>query len=162
MLLNVGMPGVGLGGIFYVVAALLMPFVEVARAIRARRAGIARPAAARRWGLVMRQAALAIAVLGAGWSMGAAIVRSQRVVAVAVESATETAAEATHHASLAPGTLVLGLVLLTLVLGLIETVRLVSRPPGAGARRVDPVRVDPVAVAPADAAAPPNRARDAA
>jgi hypothetical protein len=124
-LLNVGMPGVGLGGIFYVVAALAMPFVESGRALRARLTGAPRHHASRRWGLVLRQAALAVGVLGGAWAMGLAIVRLQHATPARPIAEVATAGA---RAPLHIGTLALGLVLLTLVLGVVEAMRFVVRP----------------------------------
>jgi hypothetical protein len=133
-LLNVGMPGVGLGGIFYLVAALAMPVVEAARALRARVAGARRPRAARRWGLALRQAAIALATLGATWGAGLGIARwrpAERPVTVAH---VETAAVAAPP--MRAGTLLLGGLLLVVVLGAVELLRLATRrrPAPAGAR----------------------------
>jgi hypothetical protein len=34
---NAGLPGIGISGVFYIVSALVMPFVEAVRAVRGRR-----------------------------------------------------------------------------------------------------------------------------
>lgn len=52
--MNIGLPGTGLGGLFYLVAALLMPLVALYRAARG---------GPPRWGLALRQAAYAIIIL---------------------------------------------------------------------------------------------------
>ncbi|MBI4501364.1 MAG: hypothetical protein HY700_09405 [Gemmatimonadetes bacterium] len=60
--MNVGLPGTGIGGMFYLLSALCMPVVETIRAVRRRQAN--------RWGLVLRQVAMA-AGIGAGlWVTG--------------------------------------------------------------------------------------------
>lgn len=64
--MTAGLPGVGIGGMFYLATALLMPF----RSLWSVLAG--RPADAR-WGLALRQAAIAAGILGAVWATGWAI-----------------------------------------------------------------------------------------
>src|SRR5688572_30203792 len=60
----VGLPGAGIGGLFYLAGALVAPACELGRAI----AGDPRP---RQWALVRRQFAIATSILGAmaatGW-----------------------------------------------------------------------------------------------
>lgn len=139
-LLNVGMPGVGLGGIFYIVAALLMPVVEAARALGARLRGVRRTNDERRWRLALGQATLAGLVLGAAWLMGIAVSRVASSRAVATLDASGAAPT---HSPLRIGTLALGLVLLTLVLGGIEVTRvLLVAPRRVPARTPDVERVD--------------------
>lgn len=55
--MNAGLPGFGIGGIFYVLAALIAPFVELRRIRR----GQSTPARRR---LIGRQFAIAVAILG--------------------------------------------------------------------------------------------------
>ncbi|MBI3321277.1 MAG: hypothetical protein HYZ91_03300 [Candidatus Omnitrophica bacterium] len=54
--MNVGLPGTGLGGLFYLLTALLMPLLELAQTIRGR-------SNAGRWRRVATQCALAIGIL---------------------------------------------------------------------------------------------------
>ena len=61
--MTVGLPGVGIGGIFYLVSALLMPVRELGRAMR-------RDPGARHWGLVSRQTSIALGILAALWLTG--------------------------------------------------------------------------------------------
>lgn len=69
--MTAGIPGVGIGGLFYLLSALLMPVDEAARAVR-------RSATPSRWSIVLRQSLLAlwivvsIAVAGViiGWLVG--------------------------------------------------------------------------------------------
>jgi hypothetical protein len=60
---NAGLPGAGIGGLFYVLSALWMPFRELALTVSGR-------SSLRRWGAVGRQVALAAAVVTAVWSIG--------------------------------------------------------------------------------------------
>lgn len=121
-LLNVGMPGVGLGGIFYLAGALAMPFVELARSVRARLGGTTRPAAERRWRLALTQASIALAVLGTGWLVGLAIARWRPT---SVARASDGVATAASASPLRWSTLALGVALLIVVLGAVELLRLV-------------------------------------
>lgn len=55
---NAGLPGTGLGGLFYILLALVMPLVQVVRVVRGR----SRPG---QWRQVAQQFLLACGVLGA-------------------------------------------------------------------------------------------------
>ena len=59
--MNVGLPGTGMGGLFYLLTALLMPVVELVRALRGR-------SSVARWQIVLRQVTLALGVLGSLWA----------------------------------------------------------------------------------------------
>jgi hypothetical protein len=61
--MNAGLPGAGVGGIFYVLSALWMPFREIALTVSGR-------SSLRRWGAVGRHVGLAAAVVTAVWSTG--------------------------------------------------------------------------------------------
>jgi hypothetical protein len=64
--MTVGLPGVGIGGIFYLVSALLMPVRSLVAVLRGR-------AEDARWPTVLRQSALALGILGALWLTGLAL-----------------------------------------------------------------------------------------
>jgi hypothetical protein len=55
-----GLPGAGIGGIFYLVAALLAPFCEAMRTIRGK-------GSRRQWRLVLRHFLLAVSILTMLW-----------------------------------------------------------------------------------------------
>lgn len=55
--MNPGLPGTGIGGLFYILSALWMPVCEVQRRLRGR--------APRAWSVVARQFAIAIGVVAA-------------------------------------------------------------------------------------------------
>ena len=59
--MTAGIPGSGIGGIFYLVGALLLPFRTLFRQMRGIRV---------RWAPVLRQAALALAILAGLWLSG--------------------------------------------------------------------------------------------
>jgi hypothetical protein len=56
--MSAGIPGLGLGGLFFVICALLAPFWELAQTVRGR-------SSAARWAQTLRQFALAVAMVGA-------------------------------------------------------------------------------------------------
>ncbi len=60
--MTVGLPGTGIGGIFYLASALAMPLREAYRRIRGRAAG--------NWRVVVAQLAIAGGILGAMWLTG--------------------------------------------------------------------------------------------
>jgi len=61
--MNAGLPGAGIGGVFYLVLALFMPFLELFKTFRGE-------SSLARWGVVLRQVVMAGAILGGMWLMG--------------------------------------------------------------------------------------------
>lgn len=62
--MTAGLPGTGIGGVFYLLSALFMPLVELFLTLRGK-SSIAR------WLLVIRQLVMAAGILGGMWVMGA-------------------------------------------------------------------------------------------
>jgi|SRR5687767_360160 hypothetical protein len=62
--MTAGLPGVGIGGIFYLASALLMPFRSLVAMFAGRET---------RWPVALRQALIALATLAAIWATGWAI-----------------------------------------------------------------------------------------
>ena len=62
--MTVGLPGVGIGGMFYLASALLMPFRSLVAMFTGRET---------RWPVALRQALIALATLAAVWATGWAI-----------------------------------------------------------------------------------------
>lgn len=60
--MNVGLPGTGMGGVFYLLTALLMPVWELIRTLRTGRIDAAR------WRVAGAQAALAAGILAGMWA----------------------------------------------------------------------------------------------
>lgn len=58
-----GLPGTGIGGVFFLLSALLMPLVELVRTLQGR-------SNIRRWRVVLEHSGMALAILGAMWAMG--------------------------------------------------------------------------------------------
>jgi hypothetical protein len=107
--MTVGLPGVGIGGIFYLVSALLMPVRELGLAVRGDRSQ-------RRWGVVARQSMIAAGILaalwGTGWLVGRLLMRAPLLSAsLAGHSTSGTNAVRVSALALSLGTL--SLVLLT-------------------------------------------------
>lgn len=61
--MTAGLPGAGIGGLFYLASALLMPARSLLLTLRGR-------GAEARWGLALRQSSLAAGVVGALWATG--------------------------------------------------------------------------------------------
>src|SRR5439155_7940754 len=78
--MTVGIPGAGIGGLFYILNALWMPFREARLAIQGR-------SSPERWELVKRQATIAIGILASlgvtGWVLGLALATHLTRAAVA-------------------------------------------------------------------------------
>jgi hypothetical protein len=61
--MNAGLPGTGIGGVFYLVSALLMPFLELFKTLRGE-------SNLGRWLLVTKQLVMAGTIMGGMWLMG--------------------------------------------------------------------------------------------
>jgi hypothetical protein len=116
--MTVGIPGVGLGGIFYLLSAVLMPVHQLRRAVRGQ--------GSTRWPLVIRQTAIAVGILGALWLTGWAL---GFVLSTLTHSPFSTSrgglAGPRVHNLLRTGALVLSLGTLGLVLLLVQVARLI-------------------------------------
>lgn len=128
--MTAGIPGVGLGGLFFVISALLMIVVELYRTVRGRSSGA-------RWRFVGRQAAMALGIIfatvAALWLLELAIPGNPlevRVDAAGASSGDQLVATIAAIPLLA--TPIMGTFsCLVLVLGLTEVVRwTVGRPKG--------------------------------
>ncbi|HEY0997645.1 MAG TPA: hypothetical protein VGD77_16765, partial [Gemmatimonadaceae bacterium] len=131
--MTAGLPGVGIGGIFYVVSALLMPVRAAVLTARGRRAEA-------RWGLALRQAGIALGILGALWFTGWLIAAALTAFAPHVLSGTGRGGGGDAVRNVVKVTaLALSLVTLSVVVGAVQLARVVvPRPDPAeriGARR---------------------------
>jgi hypothetical protein len=61
--MTAGMPGTGIGGVFYLASALVMPFIELLRTLRGR-------SSKERWRLVLRQLAMSALITAGMWLIG--------------------------------------------------------------------------------------------
>lgn len=118
--MTVGLPGVGLGGIFYLLTAGLMPVRELVRAVRGER-----PA---RWRIVRKQTSIAAGILGAlwltGWMLGTLIAASR--AALAATGGATTLSHGAHNV-LRVSALVVSLSTLLVVLASVQVARLFVR-----------------------------------
>lgn len=118
--MTAGLPGVGIGGMFYLATALLMPF----RSLWSVLAG--RPADAR-WGVALRQAAIAAGILGAVWATGWVIgwVIAAFAAPVAAGSGVDGLAVAPVRNAIRTATLLGSIGTLALVLTAVQLLRVV-------------------------------------
>lgn len=119
--MTAGLPGVGIGGIFYLASALLMPMRSLVAVLSGR-------SDEARWPVAIRQASLAAGILGALWLTGWAL--GWLLTAFVPEAATvATGASAGEVRSVVKvGALVVSLGTLAAVLALVQLVR-VALPP---------------------------------
>lgn len=61
--MTAGLPGTGIGGVFYLLSALLMPFFELVKTLRGQSSWL-------RWTLVIRQLAMAFGIVAGMWLLG--------------------------------------------------------------------------------------------
>jgi len=61
--MTAGLPGTGIGGVFYLLSALFMPFVELIYTIQGK-------SSLARWRTVFRQLSIGICILGCMWMLG--------------------------------------------------------------------------------------------
>jgi hypothetical protein len=133
--MTAGLPGVGIGGIFYLVSALLMPV----RSLLAVAGGRAHEA---RWSMALRQASLAAGILAAlwltGWALGWIIAilppDAAQIITAGGRSATEVRSVVRTSA------LVLSLGTLTVVLALVQLLRVVLPEKPTARNRTDRAR----------------------
>jgi hypothetical protein len=119
--MTAGLPGVGIGGIFYLASALLMP-MRSAVAVLSGRGDEAR------WPVALRQASLAGGILGALWLTGWAL--GWIITAFVPEAATATAGAGAGEVRnvVKVGALVLSLGTLAAVLAVVQLVRIALPP----------------------------------
>ena len=141
--MTAGIPGIGIGGLFYLLCALLMPLVELVR--RAGGHGPSRP-----WPAVLLQAGLAWGTLGAIWATGwvvgavlAAVPTGGDDLAVAAEAAEAAAQAGTVYGIPSAAAGLVTLAVLALVLLAVQALRLTR------GRRPRPAGVHVVRTAPA-------------
>ena len=61
--MTAGLPGIGIGGIFYLVSALMMPLVELKRRLRRRKHK-------KSWRLILKHFSYVLGIAGGFWAMG--------------------------------------------------------------------------------------------
>ena len=114
--MNVGLPGTGLGGLFYLLTALLMPLVELIQTLRGRTAW-------RRWLVALQQAGLAAGILSGLWATGFLLRRRLATTITHLPAASRV--QAAGFASTIPTFFTIGLLLAMLtvveIIGLFAT-----------------------------------------
>lgn len=114
--MTVGLPGTGVGGMFYMLSALVMPLVEALRRARDRRPGA--------WREVIEQVAITAGILGAmaatGWLVVKALANAARLVLPMMSGAARLPTASVIRTAM----LVLTLGTLALVLTSVELLRL--------------------------------------
>lgn len=119
--MTVGLPGTGIGGLFYLLSGLLMPFRALYRRLRGAPGAPAR-------GIVVRQTTLAVLVLGAIWATGwliGLVIQSSPRLAAAREVLAQAGGGAVRGNVVAASAVLLGMGTLVLVLLSVEIARLV-------------------------------------
>jgi tetratricopeptide (TPR) repeat protein len=116
-----GIPGVGIGGIFYLVSALMMPVRELWLAARGVRGAGSRA----RWRAIAPQWSIAAGILAAIWATGWLLGRmlTSRIVG----SDVAVGAAVAHGVSLRMGALLLSFGTLSFVLALVQVARVFPR-----------------------------------
>lgn len=131
--MTAGLPGAGIGGLFYLASALLMPARSLVHTLRGRHAEA-------RWGLALRQSSLAAGVIAALWATGELLGRllSPEARQALATSAGQAAAAGPRNA-IGTHALAFGVVTLVAVLLVVQVARAlvpVHRPADAAPRVV--------------------------
>ncbi len=118
--MTAGVPGTGLGGLFYILAALLLPFRSLVQTLRRKRVN---------WGESLKLTALAIAVFLGIWVTGLFLGIILDPMAMTVEAAVGVPIEvrAVSENVLRWATVVAGFVTLSVVLLAVQVARLIAR-----------------------------------
>ena len=117
--MTVGLPGVGLGGIFYLLSAVLMPVREAVRLGRGSTAGRRR--------IVVRQSVLAAGILGSLWATGWLLGHLITAASHSRVGASLFVRQGATGNALRTSALLLSLGTLTLVLTTVQVTRIVVR-----------------------------------
>jgi hypothetical protein len=132
--MTVGLPGVGIGGIFYLISALLMPIHESIRTFRGE-------SSAGRWRVVATHWTLAAAIVAALWATGWVLGLIVPAAAIGIDPA---ASSVVARNVIEVGALALSLGTLTLVLLAVHIARLlVGSRDVAGRHRPMPIQPVP-------------------
>ena len=124
--MTVGLPGAGIGGLFYLISALAMPVHAAARKLRAR-SSAAKPDDDRaiRWALISRQIGIAVGIMLALWTIGWVLAQILVAHPGALGHAQSTAAGQKLPNVLRVAAVIVSLVTLGIVLVAVQVARLV-------------------------------------
>jgi hypothetical protein len=119
--MSVGLPGSGIGGVFYLLSAICMPLHSAQRSVRGKRT---------RWALMLKQTTLAVLIIGALWGTGYAIdlVLSGAHTTGSLRAAIGSGAESSVPRVLRAATFGLTFGTLAFVLLMVQVLRLIVRP----------------------------------
>ncbi len=104
-----GLPGTGIGGIFYLLGVLCMPIRETQRLLRGK-------SSRKRWALIVRQWGLSLGIVAGFWLMG-------YVLATIIPAGVQAAGSASTHNVIQIKPFVISLSVLAAVLSLVEVSR---------------------------------------
>ena len=90
--MTAGLPGTGIGGIFYLLSAFLMPFVEIVNTLRGR-------SSLRRWRVVAQQFGILLGIASAFWGTGWVLKASLKRLSTATASSLPHLSQAAQGAS---------------------------------------------------------------
>lgn len=118
--MSVGIPGTGIGGLFYLISGLTMPLREIALALKGQ------PRRPKVWRLVVRQTALVLGILAGiwttGWLLGLLVVEPVKTIGPASGAPGGTPRNLWGSAAV-----LAGLATLALVIATVEAARLVLK-----------------------------------
>src|SRR5215216_3114467 len=142
--MTVGLPGSGIGGVFYLLSALAMPLDAAARVV-ASRLGLRAPESRQpQWNLIWRQFGIAVAIIAGlwttGWILGALLIAHPSALGQA---------EATRIGRKLPNILRAGAVLVSLatLAGVLATVQIARLVVASGEKRHTAERVAAMKIA---------------
>jgi len=125
--MNAGLPGTGIGGIFYLLSALLMPIFEVVNTLRGKSSWS-------RWVLLFKQLAMAAGIIAGMWALGLLLgllleTRPDLEVARMVNAhIAEQFAQATKINVFHIAPVIMSMVTLTIIIATTNVLRLFYRP----------------------------------
>ena len=104
-----GLPGTGIGGIFYLVGVACMPIRETQRLLRGK-------SSRKRWALIVRQWGLSLGIMAGFWLMG-------YVLAAVIPAGVQAAGKAASHNVIKIRPFLVSLSVLLAVLSIVEVSR---------------------------------------
>lgn len=113
--MTAGLPGTGIGGIFYLIGVVCMPIREIPRLVRGK-------SSLKRWILIAQQWFLSLGIMSGFWMMGSFL---GLLIPVNIQSGTTTSANVWKIKPL-----MISLTVLVVVLVIVEILRLFIPKPG--------------------------------
>lgn len=119
--MSVGIPGTGIGGLFYLISGLMMPLREIAFALKGQ------PRRPKIWRLVLRQTVLVLGVLAGIWTTGW-LLGLLFMGPVKTSGPASAAAGGTPHNLWGTAAVLAGIATLALVIAAVEAARFLLKP----------------------------------